>query len=250
MNGTVPPATSRTTAFRRRFGGASLLAATVLFAAAEVLYPTEGNDPATEIATNAAHHGQLLAAIACTLLSSLLFLPALFALMNPVHRRGAVLAHLGGGMAILGFAVSGLALVGVQFVMYEASAPGVDRHAVATFISQATSDPIGAPLVLGHWFIVLGVVALAVGLVRGGIGYRWAAIALGAGPLLDAVLGSAGLEKTPSGALMVTILSDVVWIAGAAGLAWWQVTTTDAAWEGTATPEVTDGPRESVAVPA
>lgn len=235
---TTPPSTFPATTFRRRFGGAALFAATALFAAAEVLYPTEGNDPAAEIATNAAHHGQLLAAITCGLLSSLLFIPALFALMNPLRRRGTVLGHVGGGMAILGFGVSGLALAGVQYVLYEASAPGVDRRAVAGFISQATSDPVGAPLVLGHWFVLLGIVALAVGLVRGRVGYRWAALALGAGPLVDAVLGSAGLENTPAGALAIAVLSDVIWLAGAAGLAWWQITTSDAVWEGAGTPDV------------
>jgi hypothetical protein len=238
--------TSRTTTFRRRFGGASLFAATALFGAAELLYPTEGGDPAGEIAANAAHHGQLLASITCSLLSAILFIPALFALMNPLRRRGTVLGHLGGGMALLGFAVSGLALAGVQYVFYEASAPGVDRHAVATFISQVTSDPVGAPLVLGHFFIVLGIVLLAIGLVRGHVGYRWAAVALGIGPLLDAVLGSTGIENTAAGALAVSVLSDVVWLAGAAGLAWWQATTSDAAWEGDAT---TQGSRSRAAVP-
>ena len=140
-------------------------------------------------------------------------------------------------MALVGFAVSGLALPGVQYVVYEASAPGVDRQAVATFISQATSDPVGAPLVLGHYFIVLGIVLRAAGLYRGGIGYRWAAVALGAGPLLDAVLGSTGLENTATGTLTASLLTDAVWLVGAAGLASWQVTTTDAAWEGAGAPE-------------
>jgi hypothetical protein len=51
------------------------------------------------------------------------------------------------------------------------------------------------------------------------------------------VLGSAGIENTAAGALAASVLSDVVWLAGAAGLAWWQVTTSDAAWEGEATIE-------------
>lgn len=239
--------TSRTTTFRRRFGGASLFAATALFAASELMFPTEGQNPAADLGTNAAHHGQLLLAVATGLLSSILFIPAFFALMNPLRGRGTVLGHLGGGLALLGVSISGLAVAGVQFMFYEASAPGVDRRALATFLGQATHDPIGAPFVLGHVFLVFGIVLLAAGLYRGSIGYRWAAVALGVGPLLDVVLGSTGLENTASGTLAASVLSDVVWLAGAAGLAWWQATTSDAAWEGGETPE---GSRSRRAVPA
>jgi hypothetical protein len=237
---------SRTTTFRRRFGGVSLIAATALFAASELLFPTDGQDPAADLGTNAAHHGQLLLAIATGLLSAILFIPAFFSLMNPLRGRGTVLGHLGGGLALLGVATSGLAVTGVWFVFYEASAPGVDRHALATFIRQATRDPVGAPFVLGHLLFVVGIVLLAGGLYRGCVGYRWAAVALGVGPLLDAVLGSTGLENTTAGTLVASVVSDVVWLAGAAGLAWWQVTTSDAAWEGEGAPE---GSRPRRAVP-
>ena len=238
--------TSRTTTFRRRFGGISLFAATALFAASEMLFPTEGQNPATDLGTNAAHHGQLLLAIGTGVVSSILFIPAFFALMNPLRGRGTVLGHLGGGLALLGVAISGLAVAGVQFIFYEASAPGVDRQALATFIGRATHDPVGAPFVFGHMLFVLGIVLLAVGLYRGSVGYRWAVVALGVGPLLDAVLGSTGLENTAAGTLVASVVSDVVWLAGAAGLAWWQLTTSDAAWEGA---ELREGARSRTPVP-
>jgi hypothetical protein len=232
MDTTVRTTTSGTTTFRRRFGAVSLVAAPLLFAAAELLYPTSGNDPAGELPIAAAHHGQLLVAITCGLLAAILFIPAFFALMNPVRGRGTALAHVGGGLALLGNAVSGLAMAGVQYIFYEASAPGVDRHAVATFVGQATRDPIGAPLVFGHMVFVLGILLLAIGLFRGGVGPRWAAVCLGLGPMLDAILGSAGLENTATGTLVATVLSDAVFIAGAVGLAWWHATTSNSAWEG------------------
>lgn len=222
----------RTTTFRRRFGATSLVAATVLFAAAELLYPTAGDDPAGEIATNAAHHGQLLVAITCTLLSSLLFIPAFFTLMNPVRGRGTVLTHLGGGLALLGNGISGLALVGLQFIVYEASAPGVDHASLVPFMRHATQDPVGAPLVVGHYFFVIGIVLLAIGLYRARAGYRWASLCLLLGPVLDAVLGSAGLESSSAGAVVVSAVTDGLFVAGAAGLAWWQATTSNRAWDG------------------
>jgi hypothetical protein len=222
---------SPTSTFRRRFGAVSIIAAPLLFSAAELLYPTQGDDPANQLAANAQHHGQLLLAISCGLLASILFIPAFFALMNPLHRRGTVIGHLGGGLALLGNAMSGLALAGVQYILYEASAPGVDQRALTVFIGQATQDPVGAPLVFGHELFVLGIVLLAIGLYRGRVGPRWASACLGLGPLLDAVLGTAGLDATPAAAATISAVTDGLFILGAAGLAWWQLTTTNTEWE-------------------
>ena len=221
---------NRTTTFRRRFGAASLLTAAVLFSVAEPLFPTSGDDPAGELATNAQHHGQLLAAIFCYLAASILFIPAFFALMNPVRSRGTVLTHLGGGMALLGNALAGLALSGFQLILYEASAPGANRASLVPFIRQSLKDPALAPVPMGHYLFALGIVVLAIGLVRSHTGYRWAAICLGLAPLIDAVVGSI------TDGIVVMVLTDALLVAGAAGYAWWQVTTSNQAWEGDAVP--------------
>jgi hypothetical protein len=236
--------TNRTTTFRRRFGAASLLVAAVLFGVAEPLFPTAGDDPAAELAANAQHHGQLLAAIFCYLAASVLFIPAFFALMNPVRGRGTVLTHLGAGLALLGNALAGLALSGLQFVEYEASSPGVDRASLVPFIQHSFHDAVLAPLPMGHYLFALGIVLLAIGLFRSRAGYRWAAICLGLAPLVDMVVGSV------TGGLAVDVLTDGLLVAGAAGYAWWQVTTTDAAWQGVAEVASTGGRTQHVSVTA
>jgi hypothetical protein len=220
--------TTPTTTFRRRFGAVAVVVAPVLFAVGELTSPTEGDDPAGDLGIQAAHHGQLLLSIAAGLLASVLFIPAFFALMNPVRRRGTVLTHLGGGMALLGTAVSGLALAGLDFMLYEASAPGVDRPALSRFLAHATKDPVGAPFLIGHYLFAIGLILLAVGLYRAGVGYRWATALLGLAPLLEAVVGSIGVPET----LALSGAIDLVLVAGAAGLSWWLLTTTNAAWEG------------------
>jgi hypothetical protein len=218
-----------TTTFRRRAGAAAVLVAPLLFTVAELSWPdTDGGDQAAVLAGLAAHRGQLLLAVGTGLLAAVLFIPALFSLMTPVRGRGTALTHLGGGTALLGVALSGLALGGVQLLMYEASAAGVDRVAVGSFLDRAMADPIGAPLVIGHYLFALGLVVLAGGLFRARAGYRWASAALGAGPLLDAVLGTVGVPDV----LAVGVVTDLLVVAGAAGLAWWQLTTSNAAWEG------------------
>jgi hypothetical protein len=222
--------------FRRRFGAVTVLLAPVLFAVAELTSPTEGDDPGGDLGIQAAHHGQVLLSIGAGLLASILFIPAFFALMNPVRRRGTVLTHLGGGMGLLGNALSGLALAGVDFILYEASAPGVDRAALSRFLGHATKDPVGAPLVIGHYLFAIGLILLAVGLYRARIGYRWAVGLLGVAPLLEAVAGSIGVPET----IALSGGIDLLLVAGAAGLGWWLLTTSNAAWEGT--PAVQDEP--------
>jgi hypothetical protein len=219
-----------TTTFRRRFGAVTVVLAPVLFAVAELTSPTEGNDPAGDLGTQAAHHGQLLLSIGSGLVASILLIPAFFALMNPVRRRGTVLTHLGGGMALVGTALSGLALAGVDFILYEASAPGVDRAAVSRFLAHATMDPVGVPLVIGHYLFAVGLILLAAGLYRASVGPRWAAALLGLAPLLEAVVGSIGVPET----IVVSGVIDLLLVIGAAGLARWLLTTTNAAWEGIA----------------
>ncbi len=228
--------TSRTTTFRRRFGAITLVAAAALFSVAEPLFPTSGDDPAGELAANAQHHGQLLAAILCYLAASVLFIPAFFALMNPVRGRGTVLTHLGGGVALLGNALAGLTLAGVQFIMYEASAPGVDHASVVPLIQHSMQDPAMAPLPMGHYLFALGIVLLAIGLYRARAGYRWASICLGLAPLMDMVLGMLGADSGGVMSIVVPVLTDGLLVAGAAGLAWWQATTSNANWESAPAP--------------
>jgi hypothetical protein len=233
-----------TTTFRRRFGAVTVVLAPVLFAVGELTSPTDGTDPAGDLGTQAAHHGQLLLSIGSGLLASILFIPAFFALMNPVRGRGTVLTHLGGGMALLGAALSKLALLGIQFVLYEASAPGVDRAAVGHFIEGATTHPAGIPFIAGHYLFAIGILLLALGLYRGRVGHRWAAIALALAPVLEIVLSSVGLPESH-------VLTAVVYaplVVGGAGMAHWLLTSSNAAWEGfpaAARAAATSGPVEA-----
>jgi hypothetical protein len=223
--------TSRTTTFRRRAGAATVLLAPIALITSELSYPVgDEADPAASLGIFAAHHGALLTAIYAMLLASILFIPAFFALMTPVRGRGTVLTHLGAGMALVGLATSKLALLGVQYTFYEASAPGVDRPALTHFLQQATSDPAALPLVLGHFLFGIGLILLAAGLLRARVGYPWASACIGLGPVVEILLSSVGIE---AGTIVTVVVYGLVAVGGA-GLAWWMLTTSNAAWEGAA----------------
>jgi hypothetical protein len=231
--GTADATTSRTTTFRRRAGAAAVLLAPIALITAELSYPTADDaDPAASLGVFAAHHAALLTSIYAMLAAALLFVPALFALMNPVRGRGTALTHLGGGMALAGLLMAKVGLLGVQYVFYEASAPGVDRGAVGTFIGQATGDPTALPFVLGHYLFALGMVVLAAGLFRARVGHRWAAVCIGLGPVLEIVLSSVGVPESNVVAAAVYGLVAV----GFAGLAGWLLTSSNATWDDASRP--------------
>lgn len=227
--GTADVTTSRTTTFRRRAGAAAVFLAPVALVTAEVSWPTADDaDPVASLDVFAAHHTALLTAIYAMLAAALLFIPAFFALMNPVRGRGTVLTHLGGGMVLAGLVLAKVGLIGAQFMFYEAAAPGVDRAAFARFMSTAGSDSAWMPLFLGHYLFAFGLVVFAGGLLRARLGYRWAPVLLALGPVLEVVLVSLGVPESQ----LLTIAVYGVVAVGFAGLAWELLTSSNATWEG------------------
>ncbi|MDQ6921043.1 MAG: hypothetical protein M3170_05540, partial [Candidatus Dormibacteraeota bacterium] len=80
--------------FRRTVGGLSLILAPLLFAVVETTHPAHGSDATTVLAQAAQDRGLTLADIYILIASSILFIPAFFALLHLVRGRGVVLAHI------------------------------------------------------------------------------------------------------------------------------------------------------------
>jgi hypothetical protein len=226
--GTADPTTSRTTTFRRRAGAATVFLAPIALVAAELSYPTSDEaDPAASLGVFATHHAALLTSVYAMLAAALLFVPAVFALMNPVRGRGTALTHVGGAMVLAGLLMAKVGLLGAQLFFYEASAPGVDRAAAGHLIEHAGSDQAWVPLLIGHYLFALGIIVLAGGLFRARVGYRWAPALLALGPVLEIVLSSVGV---PESNLLTAAVYGLVAV-GFAGLAWWLVTSSNGTWE-------------------
>jgi hypothetical protein len=230
---TADPVTTRTTTFRRRAGAVAVLLAPIALVVAELSYPTSDEaDPAASLDVFAAHHGALLTAVYAMLAAAILFIPAFFALMNPVRGRGTVLTHLGGAMALAGLAMAKLGLLGAQLFFYEASAPGVDRVAAGQLIEHAGGDSAWLPLVTGHYLFALGILVFAGGLFRARVGYRWASATVGLAPVLEIVLSSVGVPESTA----VTVAVYGLIAVGFAGLAGWLLTSSNATWDGAGRP--------------
>ena len=215
--------------FRRTVAALCLAAAPVLFAAAEMLTPQPSGSAAVQLASFAQHRGQLLAGLLCGLASSMLFIPALFGLLQQIRSRGVVYAHIAAVMIIYGL-VADAALGGVNAMFWVMTKPGMSHGAMVSLFNglEHGSAVPGAPLLAGHYLFAVGVVLLGVAVWRARLAPRWAGILVALFPISDVALSGAGDISS--------LISDAIGVVGFAALGWRLLTAPDASWD--APPEI------------
>lgn len=219
--------------FRRTVGGLCLILAPVLFAIVEISYPSTGDSGAAQLATAAANHNLMLADIYIGIASSILYIPAVYALLHITRQRGVVLGHIGAILTVLGVALSGLALTGLQLMLWAMAGPGVDQQAMAAFLDKTMQNPAGLPLVMGHVLYALGLIVFGIAIWRSRFGYRWAGPAIAVGIALDVVGGALGLPD-----LLLAIVSDAIFATALAAIGLRVLLTPDRDWDSGAQPEM------------
>jgi hypothetical protein len=211
--------------FRRSVAGISLLLAPVLFAAAEMVGPETSGDASAQLAAYASHRGAQLASVLLGIGSFMLFLPALFGLLQQVRRRGVVYAHVAAVMVVYA-AVANAALFGVNLMFWEMAKPGLDRTAMAALLDGLQHEKVGVPLLLGHYMLAFGFILLGIGLWRASLTPRWAALLVILFPVADILVGF-----LPVDALVGDLISNAFGIVGFATLGLKLLATPDATWD-------------------
>lgn len=210
--------------FRRKLGGLSLILAPLLFAVVEITHPAHGSDATTLLAQAAQDRGLTLADIYILIASSILFIPAFFALLHVVRGRGVVLAHIAGVLGLAGVSL-GLTRAGFQLMIWAMASPGVDQRAMKTFLNQSAQNPAGLPIFLGPLLLTIGLILFGIAVWRAGFGYRWAGPLIALGFVVAVVGGSAGLPDLP-----VAIVSAALWVLGFVAIGLRLLTMPDAVW--------------------
>lgn len=216
--------------FRRTLGGICLITAPLIFAFVEITAPPSGDSPAAMISNGVRYHDRLAPYAYLGLAAAILFIAAIIAALHLVRTRGVVLAHVGAILALLGNAVSGIALFGLQLAIYMMTAPGVDPKTATAIIERSSQDPVGLPIPLGHYLFALGMVLLGVAVWRSGFGYRWAGLLAAGGIVVDIAGGMVGLDATPGGAAVLSAISDTGFVLGFAAIGWKVLTMSDIDW--------------------
>lgn len=171
--------------------GAVLIAGPVLFEAGYVLHPDLPQDIGAAVAEAADVRTQLAAAKVMVAFGGLLII-ALIATWRRhlVPARGRTLATVGLGLAAVGHAWNALSQATHGYLLYWASAPGVDRAAGVAVITEAESSTALVTLPVSFFSIpvlAVGMLLVAVALWRAGTVPRWVPVAL----VLAGVVGAA-----------------------------------------------------------
>ena len=172
---------------RRVVGATTLLIAPLAVGLVRATIPVEKPGSATSgteaIGTIARHLDSQRVAIAFGVVAALLLPFAMITLTRMVSRRTPVLGAIGGGLAIVGWAMVPV-LVTLDVLGYELSVMGSNATTTQAWENVQANLAIGvftAVFVAGH---VLGLLVLAVGLFRGRWVPAWAAAAIVVGDLI------------------------------------------------------------------
>jgi hypothetical protein len=211
----------------RTVAGSALLLGPVLFAAAELTGPELTGSSASQVAQLAAHRTQQVAASLLSIATAMVLLVGVLGAVHLVRRRSVVLASVAATLIVYGLVAAHAALGGVNLVFAELGTPALDRSAMVALHDTITHDAaVGAPLLLGHYALAIGVLLLGVALWRSGVGPRWAAICVVLFPVSDVLASflpvpgaadwiSNGFGVVGLGALGLTVLrmGDAEWDA-------------------------------------
>lgn len=228
------------TNFRRTLGGLCLIVAPILFAISEITYPNSSGSETEQLDAAARNHNVMLADIYFGIASAILFMPAIYALLHVLRKRGVVLGHIAAILTVAGVGLAHLALGGLQLMLWAMAGPDANRQAMASLIDKTQQNPAALPLVLGHDLFAFGIIIFGIAIWRSGFGYRWAGPAIAIGVVIDIVGGTIGLPE-----MLMAILSDGIFVTGLAEVGLKVLLTSDAEWE--AMPETVRAKQQAVA---
>jgi hypothetical protein len=166
---------------------ASMIGAPIFLVASAVVSPQLESDEGAQLAVIAAHPTRWYWFTLLLLIGSILLVPALLGLAAVVRERSPRLANFGGGLAILGSLVA-IGDVMSQFVSWQMVAKGADHEQMAALLHRFdNAGGVGIVFSVGGLSVLVGVVALTVGLIRTRTAPRWAAVGVSVATLLNIV---------------------------------------------------------------
>ena len=162
----------------------SLIAAPILMLLSGLVLPQLRGPDGTELSVAASHPGRYYAYVLLGLVGGIVLIPAMYGIARRTRLRRARLGAVGGGLALIGAALS-LADWGGELVKVEMGALSTPYHdAMITLLGRFDSSArIAAPLQISGIAFLLGMILLAIGLFRGRTAPGWVCVMLVAGTL-------------------------------------------------------------------
>ena len=213
--------------FGRSLTGLSLVAAPVLFLAGEVVRLTieDGATSGSEqhLAHVAANADLWHLMTAVNMISIILFVPVVLGLMHLLRRTQPILAHIGGGLALVG--LLGAAGHNVFALVLDGAMSQVDggtAQMVELAVQLEQLPSFGLVLAMFIAGFVLGLLLLGIGVYRARVVPRWSGAAIALGMLVSANAGAS---------LPLTLVADGLLLAGMATIGIRVLAMSNADWQ-------------------
>lgn len=215
--------------FRKTVAGFCMIAAPMLLLAGAIVHPGRHTEEAALIAQAAANPDAWYIAHLMILMGVVLMVPAVLGLMHMLREREVAWGHLGGGMAMLGLLALTAAVTVLGFVAWQAAAVGTGATELFERLNGTTGFVL--PVYIMSFGFAVGMVMLAVGLMRAHVAQSWHALFIAAGTVSLAIGGV-------TASVVLDVAGAAVLLVGLGSVGRMVLAETDSEWEHT--PEVKD----------
>ncbi|WP_375401696.1 hypothetical protein [uncultured Amnibacterium sp.] len=194
---------------RRKWAGASLLAAAVVSVAGAALWPT-GSDgtSAQELQAAAAHPAAWSAASTADALTWALLVPGALAVFSYLRNRGRVLGTIGAMAVVAGALATPFGTGGSAFVLVLAQ--HADRPTAVTVVDSVGSQPFFLPFLVLIYVGLIGLMLLMIGAARGGLVRWWVPVIAIVGVILNTVLNNDLYGAAAAATFVLPAVADVL----------------------------------------
>jgi hypothetical protein len=196
----------------RTVTGWSLILAPLTGLGAAIALPALRDSRSAEISAIAGHQDRFYLYALSLLISSYLFVPAFFGIMNVLRERSSRWAYLAGGLAQVGLLVA-IGDAATELMYWQMGSPKANHTQMAALADRYESAA-GSGLIytVGGLALLVGTLLVAVGLWRTRVVPRWAAVGLVVG-------AGANIVGFGSASQPVLVASYVVMLAACARIA-------------------------------
>lgn len=209
---------------RKTLTAASMVVAPACFVVSDLLWPVTHTKAADILADASGSTGAIYTSMIFAVVGMVFLVGAVFGLAHMLHERRPGMAMAGAGMAIIGIlAVVGVVGLGGE-LLFEAAQPKRDSAAMVSLIHDVYRS--AAPLFILTLLLSVGMVVLAVGMLRARVVASWSAICVGVAAIALGVGQPLALKP-------LIVIADVVLLAGLGSIGWTVLAETDDEWEHT-----------------
>lgn len=179
--------------FRKTVAGACMIVAPILLLVSAILAPSSDNDAGAILGAIGADPDRFYAATVVGIAGSVLLVPALLGLMHMLREREVALGHVGGGLALLGSVVFML-FWGVSLMEWQMVREGADSAQMTALLDRWMHTTGTEVFFYFGLAFTIGLVVLALGLMRARFVHWSTALALVAGAVVLQVAFLVGNE--------------------------------------------------------